>query len=807
MRRKLSKRGAAGIVVFFNFIVIFMFIVFVNCASATGFIKAGERGGSGGTGFKIPDVALISEAVSVRFDNQMAKTRVVQIFKNNTPRILEGEYIFPLPFGANIVSFATWDDGVKINGVIMEKVKAKKIYEDIVSQMKDPGLLENIGSNTFCAKIFPIPAYGTKRLEMEYVEYMPLLNRLYTFTYPLYSEELDINARNLSIDVEIVSDFEVVSPQIYFKNIAFVKKSSKNYTASYAAQAFNDKVDFKAAFSLDMAASASKTLVYSDTYNGSEEIYFLTSLRPFDNETASPPAAEANNKNAVFLIDTSYSMRGEKNDIVKKIFSGIDQLDGYGNFNAIFFDSKVSVLAPDFIKADKAGFAKLQSRIDKIKPFGASRPLAAINELIKLVKKSDCAEVNAVLISDGLYQTSEGGRPLSKSLKSAFDSDDYIKKCLTISALAVGAGCENDRLTMVSNAFMGEFRELKNLYDNQAQLIIPSILKSMAGGIVKNISFKPSGTMNASLYPQYLQNVNFDSECYAVGRLNNKSDISLDLSYEFKGRGNAKKIFEPITEKPSQASYIALLWARQRVNYLTAYIDENGENEDMRKEIVELSKRFNFVTKYTSFLAVPPSVLRPRRIKPGDPEISVSAPRDSKLVLIKLPFAEPLKAEYDEKKGLFVARFTAPAHIKDGRYEARVMIVDKFNRENHHTLDFFIDSTPPALYAKCTPEIISAGGSFVITANASPDTVSIKAKMPGGEILVLKYDPLSKLSRAEGVIKRGAKPGTAQIEVEAIDQAGNRSVKFIKYTIAAESAALTGAGGNFENTAGVSDVK
>lgn len=803
LRRTLSNNGTAGILVILNFI--FIFIVLVNCASATGFIKVGERqDGSGG--YKMPDVALVSEAVSVRFDNQMAKTRVVQIFKNNTSRILEGEYIFPLPFGANIVSFATWDDGVKINGVIMEKVKAKKIYEDIVSQMKDPGLLENIGSNTFSAKIFPIPAYGTKRLEMEYVEYLPLLNRLYSFTYPLYSEDLDINARNLSIDIEIVSDFEVVSPQIYFKNMTFVKNSAKNYTASYAAQAFNDKIDFKAAFSLNLAASESKTLVYSGSYNGSEEIYFLTSFRPFDNETATSPVTVVNDRNAVFLIDASYSMRGEKKDIVKKIFSGVENIDGYDYFNAIFFDSKTDALSSDFIKADKAGFAKLQSRLDKFKPFGASKPLAAVNELIKIVKNSAGAEVNAVLISDGLYQTSEGGRPLSKTLKAAFDIDDKVKKSLTISALAVGAGSENDRLTMVSNAFMGEFREVKNLYDNQAQLVIPSILKSMASGIVKNVSFKPAGKFNASLYPQYSQNVNFDSECYVVGRLDQKSDINLELVYEFKNGDGFKKIVESIS-KPSSGSYIALLWARQRVNYLTAFIDENGENEQMRKEIVELSKRFNFVTKYTSFLAVPPSVLRPRRIKPGDPEISISAPRDSKLVLIKLPFAEPLKAEYDEKKGLFIARFTAPAHIKDGRYEARVMIVDKFNRENHHALDFFIDSTPPVVYAKCTPEIISTGGAFVITANASPDTASIKAKMPGGEILVLKYDALSKLSRVEGVMARGAKPGPVQIEIEAIDHAGNRSVKFIKFVIAAESAVLKGAGGNLENTAGEINVK
>lgn len=772
-------------------------------AGATGFIKVGERAKGGGD--SVAEVTIVSETVGIKFSNQMAKTRVVQIFKNNTGRILEGEYIFPLPFGANIVSFATWDDGVKIDGVIMEKVKAKKIYDDIVSQMKDPGLLENIGSNTFCAKIFPIPAYGTKRLEMEYVEYLPLLNRLYSFTYPLYSEDMDINARSLTIDIELASDFEVVSPQIYFKNIAFVKNSANSYTASYSAPSFNDKLDFKATFSLDLASDKSKTITYTDKYKDSEEIYFLTTFRPFENEKDADAAApEAKPKKAVFLIDTSYSMRGEKTGIIQKLFSSIETLDGYDSFNVIFFDSSARAFEPEFIKADAAGFSRLRSRLEKIKPFGASKPITAVRELIGMIDDAGGAGVNAILISDGLYPATDGERPLAKVMKEAFETNAPAKKYLTVSALAVGAGCENDRLTMVSNAFMGEFREIKNLYDDQAQLVVPAILKSMAGGIVKNVKFTSGAGMSSMLYPEATQNVNFDSECYAVGKLLQKSGVNLDIEYEFRGVRGGRKIEALIKE--SGDWYVPLLWARLRVNHLVARIDEYGETEEMRREIIELSKRFNFVTKYTSFLAVPPSVLRPRRIKPGDPEISISAPKDSKLVLVKLPFAEAMKAEYDEAKGLFVARFTAPAHIKDGRYEARVMIVDKFNREKHHALDFFIDSTPPVIYAKCLPERITRGGELIISANASPDTASIKAKMPDGQIVELKYDPLSKLSRAHKRTGANDKTGVYKIELEAIDHAGNRSVKFIEYTLSGESASLDAAAAN-KSAAGDGNAK
>ncbi len=782
--------------------VFFILFLTAGYASATGFIKVGN-GGSDTYGEKISDVTLFSETIDIRFDNQMAKTRVVQIFKNNTPRILEGEYIFPLPFGANIVSFATWDDGVKLNGVIMEKVKARKIYDDIVSQLKDPGLLENIGSNTFSARIFPIPAYGTKRLEMEYVEYLPLLNRTYSYVYPLYSEDMEVNARKLSITVELSSDFNIVSPEIYFKSMKFSRNADGNYFASCSAVDFNDKIDFKLSFSFDLSQNESKTLIYKDNYNNDEKFYFLTSFKPFEiqKQTGAEDCID-NNRTAVFLIDTSYSMRGEKKDIVKKLFSALNVFEGYARFNVIFFDSFSRLFAVECQAIDSANFKRLNDHIDKIRPFGDSKPLAAISLLVESIDSLSTGEVNAILISDGLFQTSQNGLPLSKTLKSVFENSRSARSRLTISALAVGAGSENDRLAMISNIFMGEFRELKNINDSQVNFVLAAILKSMAGGLVKNITFKPAPEFDADVYPRGTQNINFDSECYFTGRLNKKFDIRFDLNYEFKGANFTVPASTAVTAK--NGSYIALLWARRRVDYLTAYMDEYGENEQMRKEIVELSKRFNFVTKYTSFLAVPPSVLRPRRIKPGDPEIAVSAPVDSKSVIIKLPFSEPLKAEYDVKKQMFIARFTAPAHIKDGRYQARVIIMDKFGREIHHALDFYIDSTPPVVYAKCSPEIITPGCDFIVSASASPDTASIKAKiLEFNEILDLKYDKLSKLSLAHAKAPINAAPGIYKMEIEAIDHAGNRSVKYVEYTVALNSAAS----GDIKKMAGDESVK
>ena len=64
--------------------------------------------------------------------------------------------------------------------------------------------------------------------------------------------------------------------------------------------------------------------------------------------------------------------------------------------------------------------------------------------------------------------------------------------------------------------------------------------------------------------------------------------------------------------------FIPRNWAKARVDFLLRKIELEGEDAASINEIIVLSKKYKFVTPYTSFLAAPRSLLRPRLIKPGD---------------------------------------------------------------------------------------------------------------------------------------------------------------------------------------------
>ena len=162
-----------------------------------------------------PTVFSLNEmSVEVRIDNGIARTQIRQIFGNHTGGVKEGVYHFALPTNAVISDFAVWEDVVRIPGVILERKRAEEIYNRARAQPIDPGLLqmgdgdaaEARRSSMFTVKIVPIPAYGTKRVEIEYQEPVTVENLESVLAVPLRPDVYRAQtAGHLSVLIELRS--------------------------------------------------------------------------------------------------------------------------------------------------------------------------------------------------------------------------------------------------------------------------------------------------------------------------------------------------------------------------------------------------------------------------------------------------------------------------------------------------------------------------------------------------------------------------------------------------------------------------
>src|SRR6185295_5909492 len=123
--------------------------------------------------------------VQVTVNNGIAVTQVTQVFVNTESRQVEALYTFPVPKGASVANFSMWINGKEMAGEVLEKKKAREIYESYKQVRRDPGLLEQVDYKTFEMRIFPIQPRAEQRVEITYYQELDVDHDWATYVYPL----------------------------------------------------------------------------------------------------------------------------------------------------------------------------------------------------------------------------------------------------------------------------------------------------------------------------------------------------------------------------------------------------------------------------------------------------------------------------------------------------------------------------------------------------------------------------------------------------------------------------------------------
>src|ERR1019366_1757612 len=132
-----------------------------------------------------------------------------------------------------------------------------------------------------------------------------------------------------------------------------------------------------------------------------------------------------------------------------------------------------------------------------------------------------------------------------------------------------------------------------------------------------------------------------------------------------------------LPEKSLEHQQLPRLWARARVDALLEKIERDGEDAKSVEGIIRLSRKYKFVTPYTSFLAVPRALLRPRVIRPGDPILRVHTDESINSVVAIFPFGLTKRLRYLDNEDVWQTRFLAPDDMQDGTYSVGLVLRDK----------------------------------------------------------------------------------------------------------------------------------
>lgn len=97
-------------------------------------------------------------------DGPLAFTELKLRFHNPEMRRREGRFSITLPAGAAVSRFAMRNGAHWMEGEVVEKQRARQVYEDFLHRKQDPAILEQDAGNVFSARVFPIEAGADKEL-------------------------------------------------------------------------------------------------------------------------------------------------------------------------------------------------------------------------------------------------------------------------------------------------------------------------------------------------------------------------------------------------------------------------------------------------------------------------------------------------------------------------------------------------------------------------------------------------------------------------------------------------------------------
>jgi Ca-activated chloride channel family protein len=527
--------------------------------------------------------------VGVEIRDQVATTRVDQVFVNDAPFAVEGTYIFPLPEDAAISSFDMTVDGVKYEGRLLGRDEARAIYEEIVRKRRDPALLEYIGRGAFQARIFPIPPKGERRIELVYSQVLQASGGLVHYRYPLNTEKYSAEPiRDVSVDVAIEDRSSIRAVYSPSHPVEVTREDDHHVRVAYHAENVRPDRDFDLYYSLSPDAIAVNLLSYKGY---GEDGFFLLLVTP---PIRAPEAAIP--KDVVLVLDTSGSMEGRKIEQTRAAAGYIlDHLGPDDRFDIVGFGTGVRLFEgePQPLSRREDG----RAFIDKLEAAGGTNISRALQEA--LAGADPDRPTIVIFMTDGLPTAGETNPDrIAASVKAA------APKSARLFAFGVGYDVDTVLLDQLSESLRGASTYVKP--DGSIEEAVSGLYEQVSAPVLVDLNARFSGVDVEDLYPYPLPDLFAGNQLVVAGRYRDGGAASLDLTGTVNGQPQRTGYTGLQFVKRGGDEFIPRLWAQRKIGYLLSQIRLHGASEELVKEVVDLSVRYGIITPYTSFLVEEP---------------------------------------------------------------------------------------------------------------------------------------------------------------------------------------------------------
>jgi len=530
--------------------------------------------------------------VTVSIHDQVATTHVNQVFYNPNNWPIEGIYTFPIPAEAVVTNFTLWIDGKAVQGQVLDADQARQKYQEIVSSLRDPALLEYVGRGAVQARIYPIAPGAERRIELEYSQVLTADNGLVKYTYPLNTEKFSARPlESVSIHVDILSTQEpiraVYSPT---HKVDTEIKDNQHATATFEASNVTPDSDFSLYYSIGKSA-AFHLITYRDPTDPLDpDGFFLLLLAP------SPEInPEIQAKDVILVLDHSGSMDGEKFQQAQ-VAAGyiLKHLNPKDRFNVISFSTSVDTFAESLAPANDAA-----SAVDWINSQTALGSTDINRALLEAAAMSDGEHPTYVIfMTDGLPTEGVTDRQqiLDNLAKTAPDN-------LRLFTFGVGYDVDTVLLDSLAQEHHGTSTYVQP--GDRLDEVLSSFYARISTPVLTDLSLDFGSLSTHDIYPSPLPDLFSGSQVVVTGRYHQPGRTTITLKGQINGQTQSftypDQVF-PADARDTINVALPRLWATRKIGFLLNKVRLQGPDQETIAQIVKLSIRYGIVTPYTSYL-------------------------------------------------------------------------------------------------------------------------------------------------------------------------------------------------------------
>ncbi|XP_048095588.1 inter-alpha-trypsin inhibitor heavy chain H3-like isoform X2 [Alosa alosa] len=520
----------------------------------------------------------------------------------------EIDFHVKIPKNAFISKFRMTIDGKIYDGVVKPKEEARQQYITAVSRGQSGGLVSAVGRTLEDFKTsVSVAAYSKVTFELTYEE---LLQRR------LGKYELLINAQ----PGQPVKDFKI-DVSLYEKpGISFLKVEGSLASNDLASAITKSHADEKAWVNFYPTHNQQITCdgCAENGLSGDLKIIFdverphskgdIREYGGFFVHYFAPTGLPRIPKNVVFIIDQSGSMAGKKIEQTRTaLLKILGDLDGDDHFGLICFDDQISPWKRELLRATQQNLDNAKEFVRTITDRGSTDINAAVLEGVNMIKNShkEGSASILILLTDG-DPTSGETRPerIQSNVREA------IGKRFPLYCLGFGFDVNFEFLQKMAQENSGVARRIYQ--DSDAALQLKGFYEEVAVPLLTSVQMNYSGAANLTQTSfSYYYN---GSEIVVAGQI---TDIN-DFSTEVIGKSADSKVtysdVKPIDDDKLSAemsgfeNFLQRLWACLKVKQLLEkeLVLTSDEKEAVKKEALDLSLKYSFVTPLTSMVVTKP---------------------------------------------------------------------------------------------------------------------------------------------------------------------------------------------------------